>query len=130
MGNDVGLCGSLPPLAVGDAVAAMIQVEDGGYLMQHRDAVPEIWYADYWGCFGGAVQDGEDPLEALRRELYEELEHDFREATYFTSFRHSSPQPDRVFIFPFASLQRKELRCNGNELTLFVACSFGRIWLS
>ena len=86
MGNDVGLCGSLPPLAVGDAVAAIIQIEDGRYLMQHRDAVPEIWYADYWGCFGGAVQDGEDPLEALRRELYEELEHDFREATYFTSF--------------------------------------------
>ncbi|HEY3198803.1 MAG TPA: NUDIX domain-containing protein [Nitrospirales bacterium] len=69
-----------------DAVAAIIQVEDGRYLMQHRDSTPEIWYPDHWGCFGGAVHDGEDPQSALRREVYEELEFKLGDATYFTRF--------------------------------------------
>jgi len=69
-----------------DAVAAIIQVEDGRYLMQHRDSTPEIWYPDHWGCFGGAVHNGEDPRDALRREVYEELEFELGDATYFTRF--------------------------------------------
>jgi 8-oxo-dGTP pyrophosphatase MutT (NUDIX family) len=69
-----------------DAVAAIIQVEDGRYLMQHRDSAPEIWYPDHWGCFGGAVHTGEDPQDALQREVYEELEFKLRKATYFTRF--------------------------------------------
>lgn len=73
-------------LAVGDAVAAIITVGEGQYLLQHRDSVPHIWYPGHWGCFGGAVQDGEDPLEALRRELKEEIEFQPSEMTYFTRF--------------------------------------------
>jgi len=69
-----------------DAVAAIIQLEDGRYLMQHRDSVSNIWYPDHWGCFGGAVHDGEDPQDALRREVYEELEFNLGEASYFTRF--------------------------------------------
>jgi 8-oxo-dGTP pyrophosphatase MutT (NUDIX family) len=62
------------PLVVGDAVAAIICVEAEGYLMQLRDARPDIWYPDHWGLFGGGIDPGEDPLQALQRELYEELE--------------------------------------------------------
>jgi len=69
-----------------DAVAALIQLEDGHYLMQHRDNVPSIWYPGLWGCFGGAVDIGENPVEALRRELYEELNFSITTATYFTRF--------------------------------------------
>lgn len=69
-----------------DAVAAIIQLEDGRYLMQHRDSISDIWYPDHWGCFGGAVHDGEDPGDALRREVYEELEFKFDKASYFTRF--------------------------------------------
>jgi 8-oxo-dGTP pyrophosphatase MutT (NUDIX family) len=57
-----------------DAVAAILVDEDGRYIMQHRDAYPHIFYPDHWGCFGGAVESGEDTVEALRRELSEELE--------------------------------------------------------
>ena len=42
--------------------------------MQLRDARPDIWYPGCWGCFGGAVDAGEDALATLRRELAEELE--------------------------------------------------------
>ena len=61
-------------------------LENDTYLLQHRDDVPWIWYPNHWGCFGGAIDPGEEPLEALHRELYEELELEFREAEYFTRF--------------------------------------------
>ncbi len=69
-----------------DAVAALIVLEDGSYLLQHRDDKPGIWYPDHWGCFGGSIDPGEGPLEALHRELYEELELEFEEALFFTRF--------------------------------------------
>jgi 8-oxo-dGTP pyrophosphatase MutT (NUDIX family) len=55
------------------AVAALLQLSDGRYLMQLRDSNPAIFYPDHWGCFGGAVDAGEAPVAALVRELQEEL---------------------------------------------------------
>jgi 8-oxo-dGTP pyrophosphatase MutT (NUDIX family) len=62
------------PLRGEDAVAAIITVEDGRYLMQLRDDIPGIFYPGHWGCFGGALASGEEGSLALRRELAEELE--------------------------------------------------------
>jgi 8-oxo-dGTP pyrophosphatase MutT (NUDIX family) len=56
-----------------DAVAALIVVGGGRYLLQHRDDIRGIWYPDHWGCFGGAVDPGETADEAIARELEEEL---------------------------------------------------------
>ncbi len=61
------------PLTPGNAVAAIIHTEDGRYLLQHRDAISTIFYPDHWGCFGGAIESGESPLDALSRELQEEI---------------------------------------------------------
>jgi len=61
------------PLTLGDAVAAVIRVDDGRYLLQKRDEKQGIWYPGHWGCFGGGVDDGELPEQALQRELLEEL---------------------------------------------------------
>lgn len=69
-----------------DAVAALLMLEGGRYILQLRDPKPEIFYPDHWGCFGGAVSDGESPVEALRRELREELEFEMTEASEFTRF--------------------------------------------
>jgi 8-oxo-dGTP pyrophosphatase MutT (NUDIX family) len=69
-----------------DAVAAVIVLDDARYLLQHRDDVPGIWYPGYWGCFGGAVDQGEEPLETLRRELFEELELRVSDAVFLTRF--------------------------------------------
>jgi 8-oxo-dGTP pyrophosphatase MutT (NUDIX family) len=69
-----------------DAVAAILAHEDGRYIMQLRDGKPEIFYPGHWGCFGGAVDAGETPLEALRRELREEIQFDMPGATRFTQF--------------------------------------------
>ena len=71
-------------LAIGNAAAAIIQLEDGRYLLQLRDDSESIWYPNHWGCFGGGVEPGEDPVHALARELREELSFEFTEARFFT----------------------------------------------
>ena len=73
-------------LHAADAVAAILVLEDGRYVMQLRDAIPNIFYPNHWGCFGGAVSPGEEPLQALHRELQEELELDIGHASEFTRF--------------------------------------------
>ena len=73
-------------LTATDAVAALIVLDEGSYLLQHRDDKPDIWYPDHWGCFGGSVDPGEAPLDALHRELYEELELEFDDAEFFARF--------------------------------------------
>ena len=57
------------PLRGEDAVAAIITVENGRYLMQLRDDIPRIFYPGHWGCFGGAVRPGESRLEACSASL-------------------------------------------------------------
>ena len=66
------------PLQPSDAVAAILRTADGSYLLQHRDPIPTIFYPDHWGCFGGAIDPGEQPMQALLRELQEELGMDAR----------------------------------------------------
>ena len=71
------------PLAVNDAAAAIIVVDESGYLLQLRDSRPDIWYPDHWGLFGGGIEPGEDPVEALARELREEIELELDTAEFF-----------------------------------------------
>ncbi len=69
------------------AAVAILLHEDGRYIMQLRDAKIEIFYPEHWGCFGGAIDAGEDAVAALRRELREELELEMGAATRFTQFQ-------------------------------------------
>jgi 8-oxo-dGTP pyrophosphatase MutT (NUDIX family) len=89
MSNPAGaFLGSRATLRPAHAVAALLQLSDGRYLMQLRDSNPDIFYPDHWGCFGGAVDAGEAPAVALVRELREELMVSVTaaEATRFTEF--------------------------------------------
>ena len=76
-------------LRPGSAVAAILLDSAGHYLLQLRDRKPGIFFPDYWGCFGGAVDptDAND-AETLRRELREELgiELPLTDLIYFTRY--------------------------------------------
>lgn len=74
------------PLCPGDAVGSLITLEDGRYLLQLRDQKADIFFPGHWGLFGGAVDEGEDPLTALYRELNEELHLKAQNATMFARF--------------------------------------------
>jgi 8-oxo-dGTP pyrophosphatase MutT (NUDIX family) len=73
------------PLSTGTATAAIIITPDG-YLLQLRDAIPNIWFPAHWGLFGGAVESGESARDAIVRELQEELTLDIapKRFLYFT----------------------------------------------
>jgi len=47
--------------------------EKGELLLQLRDNKPGIFYPDYWGLLGGEIDEDEDPLDGLNRELNEEI---------------------------------------------------------
>jgi len=83
--GDVLLVQAAPPRPM-NAVAALLVLQDGRYVMQLRDAVPGIFYPGHWGCFGGGVEAGESPLDALHRELREELEFQVGQAQQFSRF--------------------------------------------
>ena len=55
------------------SVALAMLERDGRWLMQLRDDVPGIVGPGCWGLFGGHLEPGETPEQALRRELLEEI---------------------------------------------------------
>jgi 8-oxo-dGTP diphosphatase len=83
--------------------AALLVMPDGRYLMQHRDDVPHIMLPGHWACFGGAIEPGEIPEAALRRELQEELEFAATEIAAFTEMDVllplDPPRCDRMHFF-------------------------------
>lgn len=74
-----------PRLRPQPASAALLVTPDGRYLLQHRDDLPGIFFPGFWGCFGGAVEPGETPEQAIRRELAEELAYTPRTVTPFAT---------------------------------------------
>jgi 8-oxo-dGTP diphosphatase len=59
-------------LVSGRSAVAIVTDLSGGVLLQLRDDIPGIAHPGCWGFPGGSLEDGEDPLAALKRELFEE----------------------------------------------------------
>ncbi len=63
-----------PPERSMHGVSKALVYQQDAYLLQLRDCVPTISYPDRWSFFGGEIELGESPWQALQRELEEELE--------------------------------------------------------
>ena len=114
------------PLNPGNAAVALIVLDDGRYLMQHRDQKPGIFYPGHWGLFGGGMDPGETPLAALRRELWEEIGLRHFHAREVTDFNFLYGRAGRIvrhfFEVPIVAEQVSGLRlAEGREMGLFHA---------
>jgi 8-oxo-dGTP pyrophosphatase MutT (NUDIX family) len=71
-------------------VGALMYTRDHRFLMQLRDDLPEVSMGGHWGVFGGRIEESETPLEALIRELHEELSFSPRQAPdWFSAITYS-----------------------------------------
>jgi 8-oxo-dGTP diphosphatase len=84
----------LHPSKVVDVAAAVIERDDGSFLLAQRPHGKP--YAGYWEFPGGKVEAGEPVAETLRRELQEELGIDLVQAY---------PWITRVYSYPHATVR-------------------------
>lgn len=54
-------------------VVVILPYVDNKVLLQLRDIKEGIAFPGHWGFFGGAIDDGESPEDAAKRELIEEI---------------------------------------------------------
>ena len=64
----------------------LIENNEGKVLLQLRDNIPDIPWPGTWGTFGGQVEEGETPREAIKREILEELTYEIPDPEYFGNF--------------------------------------------
>lgn len=55
-------------------------------LLYLRDDKSSIPYPNYWSLLGGHIEENETPLEALKREMIEEIEYPLRESSFVGTF--------------------------------------------
>jgi 8-oxo-dGTP diphosphatase len=68
-------------------IAAIIFENDKGELLLYlRDNKPGIPFPLHWDLFGGHVEEGETPEEALMREVKEELGFELKEYGFFRKY--------------------------------------------
>jgi 8-oxo-dGTP diphosphatase len=104
--------------------AFALYTEKKEILLQHRtDDAPK--YPGYWGLFGGGIEEGETPEEALAREAQEELELDLRNIPLFK--RYELPQEqgtDERFIYLAQTFKTagelKKTQHEGQDLGFFL----------
>ncbi len=108
------------------AIAILYQQPHNGdpetlqFLMQLRDDIPGIAYPGHWGFFGGHIEPGETPDDAMRRELLEEIGYEPSMLSPFDIFE--TPQSIRhVYTTPLSvPISQLDLR-EGWDMALFSA---------
>lgn len=80
----------------GQGVSAILINSLGQVLLQQRDDNPAIRYPGHWSLFGGTIEDGESPADAVAREVHEEIDFHLRN---FGLFREFVQNNKREFAF-------------------------------
>ena len=72
-------------------VAIAILYREGEFLLQLRDNIPTIIHPGVWALFGGHLEAGETPEEAIVREIKEEIDYCLpTNIQKFNSYHHAN----------------------------------------
>ncbi len=63
----------------------------GQILLQKRTADAPTYHS-HWALFAGTVEEGEEPIETLKREMIEELEYKLQNPVFHFIVEHSGPK--------------------------------------
>jgi len=74
----------------------LLRNANGKILLQHRSADAPT-YPDHWAFFGGHIEDGETPEQAVTREAMEELRYELARPTLFKV--HNSVPGCVIYVF-------------------------------
>ena len=88
-------------MAVRDVSLLILYTSAGHILLQHRtdDA---LRLPGYWAFFGGGIEQGENPTEALKREIREELSYLVQNPEFFLAQKVRDKENDydnRKYVF-------------------------------
>jgi len=124
-------CFDRPSRFVADAI---IVTDTGRYLMKRRDDLPWLVFPNQWSLFGGGIEPGETPEDALRREVEEELGFRAGAVEFFTEWRLTLPFPEPwavhvyYYVVPVSETDVKKFTLlEGAEMALFRAEELGRL---
>lgn len=91
-------------------MAIAILEQEGQYLLQLRDDIPTILFPGHWALFGGHLEPGETPLEAVKREIWEEIGFKFDDPQYFRLYADEIAQRHVFFVPLTVSLSELHLQ--------------------
>lgn len=72
---------------------------DGKILLEDRAGKNKSY--EEWTFFGGGIEIGETPEDALKREIKEELSFDLKDLNLFTKYLGRANTPDEAYIYVF-----------------------------
>ena len=73
-------------LVIGDTASVILRNRDK-YLIYQRDNNPNIPWPNIWAFLGGHIEEGETPIEALRREIKEEINYSLPETHFVATLK-------------------------------------------
>jgi mutator protein MutT len=94
---------------------------EGEILLQHRSKDAPT-YSNQWGFFGGSIEEGETPQEAMAREMMEELGIRFEKTELVASFIDPEDHVERYIFKAEINLNAKILKLQqkeGDDLAFF-----------
>ncbi|MCS5706153.1 NUDIX hydrolase [Synechococcus sp. FGCU-3] len=110
-------------------VALAMLERDGRWLMQLRDSIPGIVAPGCWGLFGGHLDSGETPEQAVRRELIEEIGWPAGELNFWRSHTNER-RVAHLFLGPLTVPLEQLQLLEGEAMALVRSAELlsGRIW--
>ena len=103
-----------------DIASKAIIIYHNKYLLQLRDNYASISFPNSWGFFGGNLENGESPEQALIRELEEEL--GFTPKNYLIIFEYLFSEPDvlvKYFEIPIFNIDQFRILNEGQRMQWF-----------